>query len=53
MKEGFRIVCDCCERKLCDYQYTEKGDIVVYCRSCGQTKIYFKDESKSTIGRVL
>jgi len=41
-KQGFRIVCDVCDRQLCDFQFTEKQDIVVYCRTCGQAKIIFK-----------
>ncbi|HDK42085.1 MAG TPA: hypothetical protein ENG87_01795 [Candidatus Pacearchaeota archaeon] len=48
---GFRIVCDCCKRQLCDFQFTEESDIVIYCRSCGQAKMVFKDKIKSTIGR--
>ena len=43
-KQGFRIVCDVCKRQLCDFQFTEEGDIVVYCRSCGQMKMIYKSE---------
>ncbi len=49
--EGFRIICDICKRQLCDFQFTESGDIVVYCRSCGQTKMIYKNKDCSTIAR--
>lgn len=42
-KEGFRIVCDICGRQLCNFQFTENGDVVVYCRSCTQAKIICKE----------
>jgi len=42
MTTNFRIVCDVCNRKVCDFQFTEKGDIVVYCRSCGNTHLIHK-----------
>ena len=50
-KSGFRIICDCCKRQLCDFQFTEEGDIVIYCRSCGQARMIFKDKNKSTVAR--
>lgn len=39
----FRIVCDICNRKTCCFQFTENGDLVIYCKSCGQTEIIIKD----------
>jgi hypothetical protein len=47
----FRIRCEC-GRVACDFQFTENGDIVIYCLTCGRTEIIFKDLDKREARRL-
>ncbi|KKM17915.1 hypothetical protein LCGC14_1670990 [marine sediment metagenome] len=34
--EGFKIGCGHCGRNLCDFAFTEDGDIIIVCKTCGK-----------------
>jgi len=41
-EEIFELKCGRCNRAAFDLQSTEKGDFVVYCRSCGNARMVIK-----------
>lgn len=42
---NFKIVCSC-GRKLCDFEFTESGNIVIVCKTCLNTELIKKRESE-------
>jgi len=38
----FTISCKTCNRSDCDFDFTAPGDIVIFCKACGNTHMIFK-----------
>lgn len=36
--EKFKIVCTC-NRKICDLERTMEGNLVIYCKTCGDAEV--------------
>jgi rRNA maturation endonuclease Nob1 len=35
----FAIVCKVCKRLNCDFEFTDTGNLIIFCPACGSTEL--------------